>query len=360
MAPLTKFREQNSDSIISHSRPTITGFDKSAVEATLNSRMIALGSETAKFEKAIADYLGLKGGISTSSGTSAIYLALQALGVSRGDEVILPTYVCQSVLSAVKWTGATPSFCDTNIFWNMDYSTVKMKVNSKTKAIIAPHIGGIPIDIKPIVTLGIPVIEDLAQSFGAEYKEQKAGTLGRVTICSFQAKKCITSGEGGMVLSNDEQILRKVKTMQDLTPISDIQSALGLSQLGQYPLFLKRRKEIAEYYFQVFDKFPGVSMPLDLRQNSIFFRFPLRIKLPFEELKAECEEKGIAVRQFIDFLLHRNSGYSDEDFPNATRCFKETLSIPIYPSLTNAQIKYIAKVMEKILERYFPLKPLAV
>jgi len=339
-------------SLISHSKPTITPKDINVVLEVMQSNMIARGERTIEFENRVADYLKLKGGIVTSSGTAALFLALKALGINKRDEVILPTYVCYTVLFAVEKTGAVPVLCDVGNDWVINYNTVKPHLSSKTKAIIAPHIGGITIDIKPLVELGIPIIEDLAQAFGAEINGQKAGTFGQIAICSFKAIKCLTTGEGGMILSNDNSILEKIRSIEIFSPISDLQAALGIRQLEQYESFLHRRQEIADIYFDTFDKFSDICMPLALRKRSMFFRFPLRVPLPFEMLKAEFEKKGVAIRQFIDFLLHRILKQPSKNFPNAEKHFIETVSIPIYPSLSDDQVEYIAKVSEQILSQY--------
>lgn len=338
--------------IITHSKPTLTSKDKDSLLKVIQSNMIARGDKVSEFENRVADYLGLKGGVATSSGTAALFLSLKALGIGKGDEVVLPTYVCYTVLASVEKTGAVPVLCDVGDDWLLNHETVESCINSKTKAIIAPHIGGIAIDIKPLVKLGIPIIEDLAQAFGAEINNRKVGTFGEVAVCSFKAIKCLTTGEGGMILSNDNSILKKIRPVQIFSPISDLQAALGISQLEQYDSFLHRRQEIADVYFRTFDKFSDICMPLALRKRSMFFRFPLRVPLPFEMLKVEFEKKGIAIRQFIDFLLHRILKQPSEDFPNAEKYFKETISIPIYPSLNDDQIEYITKVGGQILTQY--------
>jgi UDP-4-amino-4-deoxy-L-arabinose-oxoglutarate aminotransferase len=174
------------------------------------------------------------------------------------------------------------------------------------------------------------------------------GTFGQLAMCSFQAIKCLTTGEGGMVLSNDNSILAKIRTMQSLSSMSDIQAALGVSQLEQYDSFLQRRQEIADIYFKKFDKFPNICMPVELRKRSMFFRFMLRIPLSYDMIKTEFEKKGISVRRPIGSLLHRRIGKSPEEFPNAEKCFKETLSIPIYPSLHDDEIEYVTKTAMEI------------
>ena len=339
-------------SLISHSKPTLTSKDIDAILKVMQSNMIAAGEKTAEFENRVAEYLGLKGGVATSSGTSALSLSLKALGAGKGDEVIIPTYVCPTVLFAVENTGATPVLCDVGNDWLISYDTVKPHLSSKTKAIIAPHIGGIAIDIKPLTELGVPVIEDLAQAFGVEINGRKAGTFGQIAMCSFKAIKCLTTGEGGMILSNDNSMLKKIRSAQIFSPMSDLQAALGISQLEQYDSFLQRRQEIANIYFKIFDNFSDICRPRAIRNRSMFFRFPLITPLSFEMLKAEFEKKGIAVRQFIDFLLHRVLKQPSKNFPNAEKHFKETLSIPIYPSLSDEQVEYISKVVVDILSAY--------
>jgi UDP-4-amino-4-deoxy-L-arabinose-oxoglutarate aminotransferase len=338
--------------IIPHSKPTLTSRDKAVLLKVIQSNMIAAGDKTAEFGNRVADYLGLKYGVATSSGSAALFLSLKALCIGKGDEVILPTYVCYTVLSAVEKTGAVPVLCDVGDDWVISYDTVKPHISSKTKAIIAPHIGGIAIDIEPLTELEVPVIEDLAQAFGAQINGRKAGTFGKIAICSFKGIKCLATGEGGMVISNDNSILKRIRSVQIFSPMSDIQAALGISQLEQYDLFLQRRREIADFYFKTFDRFPGICMPLALRKRSMFFRFPLITPLSFDLLKDEFEKKGVAVRKFIDFLLHRVLKKPSKNFPNAEKHFKETFSIPIYPSLSKVQIKYIAKVGVEILSKY--------
>lgn len=336
------------NSYISHSKPTITSKDQDAILQVVQSNMIDRGKKVVEFESSVADYLGLKGGVATSSGTSALYLSLKALNVRKGDEVILPTYVCYTVLSAVQRTGATPVLCDVGDKWVISYDSVSPHITSKTKAIIAPHIGGIAIRVKPLTELGVPVIEDLAQAFGAKIDNQKVGTFGKITMCSFKAIKCLTTGEGGMILCNDKDVLENVKSMQIFSSMSDIQASLGISQLKQYESFLQRRREIADFYFKEFSKISNIHMLLS-RDRSMFFRFPVVTSLSFEMLKSKFEKKGIAVRQFIDFLLHRILKQSSRNFPKAEEHFEKTLSIPIYPSLNNNQVKYIVSTGVEIL-----------
>jgi UDP-4-amino-4-deoxy-L-arabinose-oxoglutarate aminotransferase len=327
--------------------------DTEALLAVMQTGMIARGAAVSEFETTIADYLGLKGGVATSSGTSALVLGLKSLGLEPGDEVILPTYVCRNVWDAVVHVGATPVLCDVGEDWSLDCSTVLPCLSSKTKGIIVVHMFGISVDIEALASLRIPIIENIAQAFGAETDGRKAGTFGQLAVCSFHATKCLTTGEGGMVLSNDGAILGKIRSVQALAPMSDIQAAIGTSQLRQYASFLHRRREIAEAYFDSLDQFPGVCMPARLRSRSMFFRFPLRTTIPFATMKEECEKAGISVRRGVDSLLHRIAGFLPASFPRAEARFAETLCIPIYPALADNEVAYIAEVSREILTKFY-------
>jgi perosamine synthetase len=339
--------------MIPHSVPYIGVSEREALLEVLRTGMIARGAKVTEFERAVADYLGLNGSVATSSGTSALVLALKSLDIEPQDEVIVPTYVCNNVLAAVVNIGATPVLTDVGEDWNLDYSTVLPCLSSRTKAIIVVHIFGIAADVEPLTQLGVPIIENIAQAFGAEIEGHKTGTFGQLTVCSFQATKCLTTGEGGMILSNDSLVLDKVRSMQALAPMSDIQAAIGISQLKQYSSFLHRRREIADAYFKILDTLPDICMSARLRQKSIFFRFPLRIPLlQFDILRAEFQQRKICVRRGVDSLLHKVVRLPSKDFPNAERCFNETLCIPIYPALADDEVEYIASVSQQILSKH--------
>ena len=345
--------------IIPHSRPTIDEVDLKAVSEVLRTGMIAEGELVHKFEQEISNYLGIAGGIAISSGSSALFLALLALGASAGKEAILPTYVCSSVLDAVNWAGATPVLCDVGDDWCMNLDTVKPYISEKTVAIIVAHIFGISADVKSIAKLGIPVIEDCAQSLGGQMDGQKLGTFGSVCVCSFHATKLLTTGEGGMVLTKDPRLLDKLRQLKYgeanvyrlryKTPMTDIQAALGLSQVQRYDGFLERRREIANTYFVKLNGLP-IQLPENIRDRSIFFRFPLRVKGDFEKFRKAFEAYGVHVRRGVDKLLHRQLGLDPTLFPRAELCFKQTVSIPLYPSLSEDDIKRIIRVCYKVFE----------
>jgi perosamine synthetase len=337
-------------SMIAHSKPWITTCDRRAVDAVLVSGMLAQGKLVQEFEARVAQYLGASGGVAVSSGTAALILALKALRVGGTDEVILPTYVCRSVLEAVISTGAKPVLCDIGDEWNMTVETVTPKITSRTAAIIVVHIFGIPSDTHCLQKLGVPIIEDCCQAFGTQLNGVNVGTINSIGILSFHATKCLTTGEGGMVVSHDANLIEKMRELRDgneevigermACPITDLQAALGLNQLARYSEFLKRRKEIASRYFTELSNC-SIRLPKAIQKKSIFFRFPLRVEGNFSIYRQRFSTLNIQVRQGVDTLLHRVLGLYRHEFPVAEQLFAETISLPIYPALQDEQLEAV-------------------
>jgi perosamine synthetase len=331
--------------MIPHSKPWITEADQRAVDETLASVQIAAGKRVRDFEEQIANYVGASGGVALGSGTAAIVLALRALDIGVGDEVILPTYVCHQVADAVRETGAIPVFCDVGAAWNMTAETIQPHVSPRTRAIIAVHIFGIAADIDSILRIGLPVIEDCCQALGAP-------GIGRGTLAvhSFHATKCLTTGSGGMVTTSDATLLARLRELQPhhaiLSPMTDIQAALGLSQLMRYEMMLERRRAIAEQYFAAFP--PAWTAQLaGVRDRTMLYRFPLTAGITAAKMDSFAQQ-GVTVRRGVDDLLHRRAGLPDSDFPNAVAHFEATLSVPIYPALTDAEVQTVIHAVQQL------------
>lgn len=340
---------------ISHSRPWITAQDKLAVERLLSSEMLTRGELTRRFEEEVASYNACAGALSFSSATFAIAFALRALGASEGREVIVPTYVCESVIKAVEFTGASPVLCDVGENnWNITPESVHPHIGPKTTAIIVVHIFGIPANVDGIKALGIPVIEDCAQSFGTECDGEMVGSIGDIGIYSFHATKCLASGEGGMVVAKSREMLQRLHRTQEamsaelLSPLSDMQAALGLSQLERYNEFLDRRLRTADFYFKNLPE-EWTKRIASFKKGNIFFRFPLFGNFDFENIREEMNASGIQVRKGVDSLLHRRMKLDDKDFPNAVEALEKTLSIPCYPALTEDQAEKVCENLKRII-----------
>lgn len=331
--------------MISHSKPWLTDSDQAAVREVICSGMIAQGQRVQLFEDACARYLGISAGVAVGSGTAALILALLALDLRQGTEVILPTYVCRSVAEAVLSAGYVPVLCDVGDRWNMTSKTVAKALTRQTTAIILVHPFGIPVDVEEFGGFGLPIVEDTCQAFGAKIGDRMAGTMGTVGIFSFHATKCLTTGEGGLAVSNDPVLLGRMQMLRDgedrlarrlVAPMTDLQAALGLSQLSRYDLFLERRRVLAERYFEALENC-HIELPHEERKRSIFFRFPVRGACDFGEIRQKFAERGIQVRQGVDVLLHHLMDRGIGSFPNSERLFAEAVSLPIYPALMDEE-----------------------
>jgi dTDP-4-amino-4,6-dideoxygalactose transaminase len=345
--------------MISHSRPTIDEEETNAVSTVLRSGQIAKGEQVARFEETLASLIGVKGGVATSSGTTALHLSLMVLEIGEGDEVVIPGFVCSALLNAVHLVRATPVLADINReTFNIDVQDVKRRLTKKTKAIIVPHMFGMAADIREIVSLGIPVIEDCAQSLGSHYEGAKAGSYGLLSVFSFYATKVICTGEGGMVTSNDEALLSRISDLRDYDEkdddalrynykLTDMQAAMGLAQLRKLPGMIARRREIAAIYDGALQKYP-VSLPFCPRnRDHIFYRYVIRTPRLMDVL-ASGGKNGIGYRRPVYKPLHRYLGISG--YPETEAAFNEAVSIPIYPTLKDQEIKAIIENLSQILE----------
>ena len=319
-----------------------------------------------EFEEKLAKFIGVKYAKAVNSGTNALHLALLSLGIRDNDEVILPSYICASVLSAVKYTRAKPVFVDIDPEfrkkgYNISGRTIKDFINNETKAIIVPHMFGFPCEIDDIISLGVPVIEDCAHSLGAEYKSRKVGSIGDVSIFSFYSTKIISTEQGGMVLTSQEKIKDR---LEDLTQydkrdkyrlsfnysFTDIQAALGISQLEELNYFLQRRKEIGKIYDKAFSK-TRLHLPPKV-SGSIQYRYIIKTGNSKEKnfLKEELKKRGIEAASPIFKPLHRYLGLEKNNFRNTEIVQETALTLPSYPALRDEEIEYIKSTLLKILD----------
>ncbi|MBU4343800.1 MAG: DegT/DnrJ/EryC1/StrS family aminotransferase [Desulfobacteraceae bacterium] len=344
--------------MISHSRPTLDQNDFDSVLDVLKSGHLAQGEQVARFEEALSSFVGVRNGVAVSSGTAALHLSLLALGVGEGDEVIIPSYVCCALLNAVMYVNAVPVIADIDRFtFNMDADDLKKRVTQKTKAIIVPHMFGLPADIDEILSLGIPVIEDCAQSIGAKYQGRYTGSFGVCSMFSFYATKMLATGEGGMILSDDDRLAGILRDLRDYDEkdgysvrynykMTDIQAALGISQLKKLPLFIERRKEIAGLYNRALNEisFP-VPATLEGREH-IYYRYVLLL----DDSSGFIEnmlKMGIECRRPVFKPLHEYLGLSE--YPVTDEVMGRAVSIPVYPLLGDEETSRIIDAVKNLL-----------
>ncbi len=359
---------------IPHSRPTINEEDICPVISVLRTGQLATGKEVQEFVGDVCRYVELDtgGGVATNSGTNALYLALKSLGIGTdydvrfepgaiGDEVIIPSYVCRSVLSAVEQAGAQPVLADIEPdSYNIDPADCYSKISENTKAIIVPHMFGTPANLDEFLELrsetGVPFIEDCAQAIGARYKGKKVGSSGDLSIFSFYATKCMTTGgHGGMVLTNSEEALEKLKRMMqyDKTQnhsesynysLTDPQAAMGRSQLRKLDGFNERRREIAKKYDDAFICAGLHDLPAE---DSIYFRYVIDVEDTvhcIRQMKKHC----IDCEKPVFKPLHQYLNCSNDDFSNTERAVNRAISIPIYPSMSDEEVGYVCDAINEV------------
>lgn len=351
-------------------RPTLTKKDENSLKK-LQVLSLFLGSITKKFEDNFAGYIGRKYAIATNSGTSALHLALLALGIKEKDEVICPSYTCVALLNAISYVKAEAKLVDCNFNvergdFNISLPDLKNKISKKTKAIIVPHMFGFPAEIEKIIKLGIPVIEDATQSLGGKYLGKKLGSYGAISIFSVHSSKMMTTGNGGVFVTNSENLYKKAKFFGDYEntiveqrlkkpngynvqynyKFSDLNAYLGISQLNQLNQFVNKRKNIAKAYSHLLK---GAAKLPNLSKENIFWRYVIEIeKNPIEVIK-EAAKYGIEIGRGVYPPLHQYLKMDDKLFQNTKKAISSLIALPIYPSLTDKEINYLMKVLNKIL-----------
>ena len=329
--------------MIKHSAPTIGEEEIEAVTQVLRSGNLAQGTEVEAFERECAEFVGRRYGVAVSSGTAALHMALAALGVSSDSVVALPAYACSAIITAVCLQGGVAALCDVGPEGNLDLATLPDAYDVATVA----HLFGAPAGLPS----GTDVIEDIAQSLGGE-----TGKATRVAVASFYATKLMTTGEGGMVLTDDAGIAEFVRDRRDYDnrddfiprysyKLTDIQAAIGRAQLRKLPSYIERRREIADKYLDALGDLP---MAMPAREGHVFFRFVVQTD-EREPLRDHLQQCGIEAKQPVFQPTHRY--FSDKpsnghvrlrgSYPGAEVAHERGLSLPIYPSLLERDVSHV-------------------
>jgi len=344
---------------IPHSMPTLGEEEAKGLQEVLASGRIATGEEVEQFEQGMASYLGLNGAVATASGTAALHLSLLAAGVKEGDEVICPSFTCSALLNAVHHCRATPRIVDINKeTMNISLAATRNSLTKRTAAIIVPHMFGYPVDpMDDFLALGLPIIEDCAQSLGATSRGKMTGTWGEAAIFSFYATKVITTGQGGMVASRNEELLERVRDLRQYDKkedykvrynfcMTDLQARMGRIQLEKLPSFLKAREARAQWYDKHLKELKGVLVP---RQGGIYYRYIVRMEDgKLDRVIGELHREGIEAQRPVFRPLHRYLGL--DGFAATERVFAEALSLPIYPRIKTDEVRNIALCLRRAVE----------
>jgi len=339
--------------VIPHSRPTLSQREARAVTRVIRSGTVSQGQVVERLERSLAKRIGVKYAFAVSSGSAAIHLALLALNIEKGDAVVIPDYACAALLNCVKSVGATPILADIgDDHPNLSLSAVKNKLNARVKAVIIPHLFGQAQDLTPFKRLGVPIIEDCAQTFGLRVNGHTVGAMGHLSVSSFYATKLLCAGEGGMVATSSKRLAGKIDDLRsyDEKPsyslrynykLPELSAALALSQLSQLSEFIQRRKAIAKFYNSRIRnaKFRFYCTSRD----NIYYRYIVTTDKPVHKLIVPLQKKGIMAKRPLFRLLSSYMGGSA--LKNSQRLFKSSISLPIYPTLTGKALARIVRAV---------------
>lgn len=370
--------------IIPYGKQWIDKEDIGAVVKVLKSDWLTQGPKVEEFEKAVAKYCKSKYAVVFSSGTSALFSAYKAAGIKNGDEVITTPLTFSATSSMLFFCGAKPVFADIEEkTLNIDPEEIAKKVTKSTRAIVTVDFAGHPCDYDRIIKIAkenkLILIEDASHALGARYKNKKVGGLADMTILSFHPVKHIATGEGGMVLTNNKDFYEKLKLARNhgiiKNPekggwyyeiedpsfnfrITDIQCALGISQLKKLDKFLRLRRKIAAEYQKSFKDAPGIELPFAMDYaDHAWHIFCVRVKKGERKTFFDSLRKmGLGVQvHYMPLHMHpfykNRFGYKTGDFPVAEAYYERALTLPLFPRMTCKEVKYVVESVKKLLRR---------
>ena len=341
------------------SEPSLGGNELKYVADCINTMWISSqGAYIGKFEKAVTDYIGTPFGLTTSNGTNALQLALAALGIGRGDEVIVPSITFGACGNAVIHAGATPVFVDIDARTKtIDPAAVEAAITPRTKAIMPVHLYGHPADMDPILEIaarhGLKVVEDCAEAIGAEYKGRRVGTFGDVGCFSFFANKVVTTGEGGFVTTKDEALHLRMKMLRDhgMEPgrrywhvepgfnfrMTNMQAAVGLAQMERIDAFLQGRLDVARLYTELLSDVAGIRVPFVANwAKSIYWLYVVEVDGDRDALITRLAKRGVETR-YVFPPLHVQPAFGSQPAntrPVSERYAAEGLCLPLSNVMT--------------------------
>lgn len=373
--------------------PDIREEEIEEVVQTLRSGWITTGPKTREFERRIAEYVGTDSAVAVNSCTGALHIALAAVGIGPGDEVITSPLTFCSTANVIVHLGGTPVFADVGEDYNIDPVEVERKITPRTKAILPVHYGGQPCQMDAILACArehnLPVIEDAAHAIGARYQGRMIGTLGDVTAFSFYATKNMTTAEGGMATTDNEELAERMRLLSlhgiskdawkrytstgswyyEVTcagykyNMTDMQAALGLHQLARLGQFLEARSSIVARYTEAFAEMPELKLPVVHQELNHAWHL-YAIQLVLDRLTIDRAEFVEALRaqnigssvHFIPVHLHpyyrEKFGFQPEDFPTAERIYEGILSLPLFPRMSEQDVHDVITAVARVVQAY--------
>jgi perosamine synthetase len=365
------------------SRPLLDKSEVKNVNEAISKGEISgsFGHFVGDFEKDFAKYCGVKYGATVNSGTTALHLAIAALGIEQGDEVLVSTMTNMASFFAVLYQGAVPIpiDCEPNTL-NLNSSLIEKKITSKTKAIMVVHLYGHPVDMDPIMKIAkkhnLFIIEDAAEAHGAEYKGRKIGSIGDIGCFSFYSNKIITTGEGGMVVTNNKKLIDKCILLKNLAfgkkekfmhqavgfkyQMTNLQAAVGLAQLKKIEKIIKRKREIADFYIKSLSKRNDIILPVEKGYAlNVYWMFNIILKGPLagkrEKLMKELLKEGVQTREdFVPFnkqkIFIKQGIVKENSCPITNSLYKNGLYLPSGTEILEKELNYVVEKFNKVAD----------
>ena len=362
--------------------PLLDGNEKKYLAECIDTGWISSeGPFVKRFEEEFAARVGRKHGIAITNGTAAIDAAVEALGIGPGDEVILPTFTIISCVMQIVRSGATPVLVDSDpLTWNIDVTQIEAKITPRTKAIMVVHIYGLPVDMDPVLDLcqryGLKLIEDAAEMIGQTYRGKPCGSFGDISTVSFYPNKHITTGEGGMILTDDDDLAEQCRELRNLCfkpgkrfvherlgwnlRMTNLQAALGVAQLEQLDAFLEKKRRIGRRYNEFLADLPGVQLPLVHTEyaENIYWVYGLvlddSVEFDAEEAMSRLAKLGVGCRPFFypmhqQPVLRERGLFEGESYPVAEQMYQRGFYVPSGLALTEDQLLRVADRSKKFL-----------
>ena len=362
--------------------PLLDGNEKKYLNECIDTGWISSeGPFVKKFEDQFSSTVNRKFGIAVANGSVALDTAVTALGIGKGDEVILPTFTIISCAAAIVRSGAKPVLVDSDpVTWNMDMNQIEGEITPKTRAIMVVHIFGLPVDTGPVLALaekyGLMIIEDAAEAHGLDYKGQPCGSFGEISTFSFYPNKHVTTGEGGMVLTNDEQLAERCRSLRNLCfqpsqrfvheelgwnfRMSNLQAAVGLAQLEKINDHIARKRRMGQFYSELLKDIPSLQLPLAKPEyaENIYWVYGLvlcdDLSLDSRDVMQCLAEKKIGTRPFFwpmhEQPVFRKMGlFKNEKYPIAERIARKGFYIPSGLALTDEQMERVATAVREVM-----------
>lgn len=365
------------------SNPDITESEIKAVVSVLKTSSLSLGPKLQEFEEDFAAYLGLKYAVALNSGTSALHLCVRALDIKDGDEVITTPFSFVASTNCFLFERAKPVFVDIRTdTLNIDESKIEAKITKKTKAILPVHVFGYPANMKKIRSIAkkhhLAVIEDACEAIGAKIGNKKAGTFSDCAVFAFYPNKQMTTGEGGMLVTNNKKIAETAKSLRNQGRdsmawlvhnrmgynyrLSDINCALGVAQLRRIEQLLKKRENIADKYNKILKNIPDIILPpINIAENKrSWFVYVIRLKDEFSPKQRDklidlLRQDGVGCNVYFP-AIHlqpyiKELGFEKGDFPITEQVADRTVAIPFFNNLADNQIEFVAERVKTNLEK---------